>query len=76
MEKAIVMFGGFCIGMFFGYSVLAKMQNRKTVVTISTGAGYVDTRFMSTNNNSGDTYLITMDGDTLSSGVHDGENWK
>lgn len=76
MEKAVVMFGGFCIGVFFGYSVLAKMQNRKTIVTISTGIGYVDTRFTSTNNNSGDTYLITMDGDTLSSGVHDGEKWK
>ena len=36
MEKAVVMFGGFCIGVFFGYSVLAEMQNRKTIVTIST----------------------------------------
>lgn len=62
--------------MFFGYSVLAEIQNRKTVVTITTERGAIDTRFLSTNNNAGDTYLITMDGDTLSNGVFDGDNWK
>jgi hypothetical protein len=76
MEKALIMFGGFLVGTFFGYSILAEMNLRQTVVEIRTEPRVMWSNFKSNNNNKGDTYLILMDGDTLAIGEFDGYQWK
>ena len=65
----------FLIGTLFGFTVLANLQTRHTEVTLKRGNGFIDCNFRSNNNNNGDTYNVTLNGDTISSGVFE-NNWK
>lgn len=75
MEKLLLGFGFFCVGVSFA-TFIFSLSSQSTTVTITKDGIYTNYNFRNNRFENGDTYFIIKNGDTLSSGIVVNRKWK